>query len=98
MILIEGAVRLPVENLEKARPHMLAMIAASRAEAGCIDYAYAQDLSDPALVRVVERWVSKAALEAHFASAHLTAWRAMWPALGIGARDLRAYEAEPSEV
>ena len=62
MIVIEGTVRLPPDRIETARPAMEAMIRASRAEAGCLDYAYSLDLMDPGLVRVTERWESREAL------------------------------------
>jgi quinol monooxygenase YgiN len=45
-----GTVRVPRENIDKARPHMEAMVTASRAEAGCTSYSYAQDM----LVHVIE--------------------------------------------
>lgn len=98
MIVIEGTVRLPPGKVELARPHMEAMIRASRAEPGCIDYAYSLDVLDPGLVRVTERWESRAALEAHFGSRHMSAWRAVFGALGITERDLRLYEAEPETI
>jgi quinol monooxygenase YgiN len=31
-----------------------------------------------------ERWTDQAALDAHFASAHIQAWPASWEGLGIG--------------
>ena len=34
-ILIAGTFRVPPENLDRFRPHMRKMLAASRAEAGC---------------------------------------------------------------
>ena len=46
-LIIAGTVRVPPENLEAFRPHMLAMMAASRAEDGCIDYDYAVDVFEP---------------------------------------------------
>lgn len=39
MIVIEGTVCIPPARLEDARPVMEQMIRASRAEAGCLDYA-----------------------------------------------------------
>jgi quinol monooxygenase YgiN len=42
MLLIVGTVRLPPENLERAKPVMRAMVEASRAEAGCLEYVYAE--------------------------------------------------------
>jgi len=92
MLLIIGTVRLPPENLEAARPAMRRMVEASRREDGCIEYVYAQDLFDPGLIHVRELWTDRAALDAHFASPPIARWRAAWPGLGIGDRDLRLYE------
>lgn len=98
MIVIEGTVRIPPENLEAARPVMEQMIRASRAEAGCIDYAYAVDVLDPVLVRITERWESREALGAHFKAAHMDTWRSFFPQLGITGRALRLYEADPEPI
>ena len=92
MLLVVGTVRLPPERLADARPVMARMVAASRAEPGCRLYAYAEDVLDPGLVRVTELWDDQAALDAHFASAHLAAWRSAWPGLGLGDRHLAVYE------
>lgn len=93
MIVVEGTFR--VASLERALMHMKAMIAASQVEAGCLDYAYAVDVEDGTLIRVVERWTTREALAAHLLTDHLRAWRAAWPEIGIGERSLRLYEAEP---
>lgn len=95
MIIVEGTIR--VANIELARGAMRDMIKASRAEAGCIAYAYAVDILDPNLVHVSERWESRDALEAHLKTDHIAAWRAQWEAIGISDRSLRLYEAEPEE-
>lgn len=92
MLLIVGTVRLPAHNMAAARPVMKRMANASRAEAGCIEYSYAEDVFEPGLIHVKEMWTDQAALDRHFASAHIAAWRAAWPSLGIGDRDLRVYE------
>ena len=99
MLLIIGTVRLPEELFEAARPAMEAMISASRAEAGCLEYSYAVDVLDAGLIHVKERWADREALDRHFKSAHIAAWRAQWPALGIGERKLVAYDAgEPRPI
>ncbi len=98
MIVIEGSVRIPPENLEAARQVMEQMIRASRAEAGCLDYAYAIDVLDPGLVRITERWESREALTAHFKAAHMATWRSFFPQLGITNRALRLYEADPEPI
>lgn len=92
MIIVEGTIR--VRDLETALPHMLAMIAASRQEDGCIDYAYALDLADPKLIRVHERWTDRDALDRHLETEHLAVWRSAWNEVGITDRSLRLYEAE----
>ncbi|HAE28055.1 MULTISPECIES: putative quinol monooxygenase [Hyphomonas] len=98
MIVIEGTVRVPPERVEAARPAMETMIRASRAESGCIDYAYSVDLLDPGLVRVTERWESREVLKAHFATPHMAAWREEIASLGITDRSLRLYEADPEPI
>lgn len=91
MIIVLGTVRLPPENLVAARSAMAAMVAASRAEDGCLDYAYAEDVLEPGLIRVTEVWRDQSALDAHARAPHLTAWRQAWPDLGIGDRRLVSY-------
>ncbi len=91
-LVIAGTVRVPVENLEAFRPHMLAMMEASRAEDGCITYSYAEDVAEPGLIRVFEAWRDQAALDAHFQTSHMATWRSTWPAFGVGDRRLSAYD------
>lgn len=98
MIVIKGTVRIPPANLEKARSVMEQMIRASRAETGCIDYAYGVDVLDAGLIRVTERWESRDALAAHFKTAHMATWRSFFPELGITDRSLRLYEADPEPI
>ena len=53
----------------------LCQIAASRAEAGCVAYAYAEDVIEPGLLRVNEAWTDRAALDAHFETPHMKQWQ-----------------------
>lgn len=91
-LIIAGTVRVPPENIEPFRPAILEMMRASQAEDGCFDYNYAVDVADPGLVHIFERWRDQAALEAHFKTGHMAAWRAQWPAFGVSDRRLFAYE------
>ena len=97
MLLIVGTVRLPADRMDAARPRMVFMIEASRAEQGCLEYSYAEDVLDRGLIHVKERWTAREALDKHFNSAHIAAWRAAWPAIGIGERNLRMYEVGESQ-
>ena len=92
MIILAGTVRAPVENLPEAQSAFEAMIAATRAEAGCLGYAFAHDVIERGLIRIFEIYRDQAAVDIHRGSAHFAAWRARWPDLGIGDRTMSQYE------
>jgi len=91
-VIVAGTVRVPPENLVRFKPHMEAMLAASRAEDGCLTYSYAEDVAEPGLIRVFEAWRDRAALDAHFQTPHMADWRAAWPAFGVSDRKLSLYQ------
>ena len=93
MIVVIGHFRLPPEQMERARPLMAWVIAASLAETGCSAYAYAEDVCEPGLFRVSEAWESREALEAHFATGHMKQWQQERETLGFHDREVTAYEA-----
>ena len=97
MILVVGTFRVDPARLDAARPAMASMIAASRAEPGCLAYSYSEDLLDAGLIHVTERWRDRAALAAHVETPHIAEWRALWPALGLGERDLAIYYIDSVE-
>lgn len=92
MILVAGTLQVPAQAVESLSPAMLAMMAASRAEPGCITYAYGHDLTEPGLIWVSEGWASQAALDDHFKMPHMTVWRAALAAAGPFERKLSAFE------
>lgn len=92
MIIVTGTVRVDPARREAARDIMERMIIASRAEDGCIEYAYSVDVLDPGLIRVHEIWRDREALQAHFNTPHLQEWREAWPTFGITDRKLQLVE------
>ena len=94
MVIVMGTVKLDPSKLEATKPAMAKMVAASLAEPGCIAYAYAQDLLDPATMHVAEQWQDRAALTEDFATPHMTEWRGVMGSLGLTGRDLRMFEAD----
>jgi quinol monooxygenase YgiN len=99
MILVSGRFRLPLERIAEARAAMAKVIAASIAEPGCRDYAYAEDVTEPGLFRVHEAWDSPEALRAHFATEHMKEWQAVRDTLGFHDRHVAAYEVgEPTPL
>ena len=51
------------------------MIAATRAEPGCINYGLNISITDPQSMIFVEAWQSREALSAHFDAPHMAVWR-----------------------
>jgi quinol monooxygenase YgiN len=76
MIVIQGWLRLADGEIEQLRAAAETMIRTTRSsEPGCIEYAFAVDVLEPNLLRIVERWQDQAALDAHFASAHMATFQ-----------------------
>lgn len=96
MILVVGRFRLPSERCEEAQAAMARVIAKSRAEPGCIDYAYSADVLEPGLFRVVERWQRIEDLRAHFVAPHMECWRREREELGITDREVTAFDVDRS--
>ena len=93
-----GCFRFPLENLAAAREAMARVITSTRAEAGCIQYNYGEDVLDPGLFRVSELWESREHLTAHFATSHMAQWQAERPALGLSERQVTVYELGAAEA
>ncbi len=93
MIIVAGTIRIPEDKIDALLPVARATLAATRKEAGCIVYSYAFDVEDRGLVRIFERWESRAHLEAHFKQPHMGPWRAKLAEIGASGRDIKAYEA-----
>jgi len=91
-LIIAGTYRVPPENVEALKAHIADMVAGSRAEDGCIEYAHAVDVTEPGLMRFFEIWRDQAAIEAHFTMPHMTAWRAAGAKLGVTDRRIFAYD------
>lgn len=94
MIIVMGTVRVPVQNIAAIRPMMAKVIAATLAEDGCIQYAYGQDLLDPELIHIAEKWRDMAALKAHFQTEHMKVWAEERAILGLFDRKIRVFESD----
>jgi quinol monooxygenase YgiN len=97
MIILAGTIRVPTDSLQNALPVFEKMITASRAEPGCIAYAFSYDALEPGLVRIFETYTDARAVESHRNSKHFAEWRAAWPGLGIGDRDMSEYAVSGSK-
>jgi quinol monooxygenase YgiN len=95
-VILAGAVRFPLDKLDAALAMMIEMMRLSRAEDGCIEYVYSQDLIEPELLHVFEVWRDAEALHAHHDAPHFHRWKAEREALGMTDRRLRLYDVASS--
>ncbi len=91
-VILAGTVRFPKDGMTAARPRMQEMMRLSRAEDGCIEYIYSEDLLEPGLVHVFEIWRDEAALHAHHEAPHFLAWRASRSEMGMSDRRMRRHD------
>ena len=98
MIVVLGEFRIPALRRAEAVAAMGRVVEATRAEPGCIAYCYAEDVLEPGLFRVSERWESRAALTVHFAAPHMKQWQAERAELGMTDRVVTAFAISGEEA
>lgn len=69
-IVLIARLKVKTNSVESAKRAALAIVADSRAEAGCINYDFHQAIDDETIFIWHETWQNKAAIEAHGASEH----------------------------
>jgi quinol monooxygenase YgiN len=74
MILMSGSLSFDPADREEVIAELRLVMAASRQDGGCIEYAWSQDLENPATFRFVECWDNQAHLDAHLATRHVAAF------------------------
>ncbi len=95
MIIVEGWVRMTsATEIDRLRDAAIEMMRATKAESGCLDYAYAVDLAEPDLLRIIERWTDDAALTTHFATPHMAAFNQALAGAKIAAASVKAYAGD----
>lgn len=97
MIQINGTITLApgtVANSPETVEAIKTMVAASRAEDGCHDYTFAQDMSDPDSIVIYERWRDQEAITAHGKSAHMGEFQKVMAANPPVGRNLRMYATD----
>lgn len=97
MIQISGTIELGRAIDAATQKAIVAMVRASRAEDGCIDYTFARDLADPNVLVLFERWRDQAALQAHGASEHMAEFQKVMAANPPARRDIRMYETDDGQ-
>lgn len=71
MYTIIGTLTARPGTREELASLLMALVAPTRAEAGCINYDFHVDAADPCVFVFYENWTDRAALDAHLAMPHL---------------------------
>ncbi len=92
MITITAVIQSAAADIEALRDVLAEMETASRAEEGCLDYTFLQEVSDPDVLRINERWESMEALQKHFGTAHMAKFNEAISARPPRSMDLMIHE------
>ena len=72
MIIVAGSMSFPAADRADVLASLAEVTAASRGDAGCVEYWWAEDLEHPNTFSFYECWESKELLDAHLAQPHET--------------------------
>ena len=75
-IVLIARLKVKADSVEAAKNAALAIVEDSRREDGCINYDFHQAIDDETVFIWHETWTSKAAIDAHGASAHFKSFSA----------------------
>lgn len=92
MIVVFVKVETTVDAITAMRDALVEMESASRAEAGCHDYSFSQEIGDPSRIRIIEIWESMDALEFHFTTPHMATFRAVLAGSPPRSMDVKVHE------
>jgi quinol monooxygenase YgiN len=94
MIVVVARVRTDAERREEMIRLGQTVAAASREEAGCLNYALYQDSESENDFVMVEEWEDDEALQRHFKTPHIAAFMAAMPATVVAPPDIRFHTVE----
>ena len=94
MLIIAGTIQIAPDKMDVIVEAIGPMCETTRAEDGCDDYIFTVNPHVPGELRVFERWVDGSALEAHFATPHMAAFREVLGTCGVSLREITRYEIE----
>ena len=92
MIIVTGIAEIAEGDVEAIKPAARDMAVKSRAEDGCLAYAFYEDLEQAGRFRIFEKWESVDALRAHFATAHMQAFNKALSAVRVLKIEVEQFE------
>ncbi len=97
MLIVAGTAMFNSDaDMEKVLDAGRNMIAASRTEAGCLDYTYSRDIAAEKSMRFFELWEDQAALDRHFKEPHMGTFQAVLGEIKFASLDIKIYNVSGS--
>jgi quinol monooxygenase YgiN len=103
MIIVVGTFEVAPEDRDAFLASKRGLMARTRDEAGCIDYAYSADAGSPGRIRLIERWEAMPDLQAHVEGLQAAAGSdspagSKGPTIPALSSEVHVYEASPAPV
>lgn len=93
MLVVIGSAQVDPAAIPQLKVAAAEMMAATRAEAGCLSYSLAVEDEAAGTMTIAERWADEASLRAHGATPHMAAFnKAIGPS--IRSIDIKIYAAD----
>ena len=93
MIVVNAILESTESDIAAMKEAIREMETHSRREAGCNDYTFSVETSNPNIIRVTEQWENMAALAAHFAEPHMAVFQQAMAANPPKSVNAKFYEA-----
>ena len=96
MLIVAGHILIEPTHRSAATDAARVMMAATRAEPGCISYTITADLEDDSLFHVFEEWRSAEDLQGHFHTPHMATFRHALAGMGLHDARIQQYAVASS--
>ena len=97
MIVIHCRFRIPARHREAWIESGKRMAIASRAEPGCLGYAFSFDIIDPEIAYAYEKWENEQYLHDHEKTEHRLRRREEIRAMNLGYEEIRFFDVDPAD-
>lgn len=98
MVIVMGRAKFGPGEIERIRDAMETQILATRAEDGCLAYAFSRDVLDPDVMHIAERWRDQAAIDTHFATPQMAAFTKVLGSAKVESLLVTAYDSTGERV
>lgn len=92
MIVVSGVIEVAAENRDQAVAAIVALARVTRLETGCLSYAFYEDVEQTNRFRVFGEWRDAEALQKHFRTPHMAAFRDQLIGVEILSRKVQRYD------